>query len=297
MTAARMTNVIRIARGRSSSVPLATPSIGRQKPVASTTGAPSPTTTISVTAAAVSGSRPVVVLPASNPMTTGKLRRMEHENVEFSQSVLFSSNLSQAIVSAPSPTFTSSTYDSTASLSPILSTPSLSCSLSSTESSSGDRTIQMSMFMDDTMERGPLAHDVVVVCGNECSAASPTTLSCSAFEAAAAALRLKTLRPSTASLRLRHQVLFSNIAAQDKLMGSFEFDTIASSDRRPSLHLRASSASLRPIPSTPSLSYSPSLTEMILILQPDDADVDVHGRHHGAGLDVEAAGSDPLSQR
>ena len=48
----------------------------------------------------------------------------------------------------------------------------------------------MSTFMDDTVERGPLANDVVVVCGNEwsASAASPTTLSGSVFEAAAAAI-------------------------------------------------------------------------------------------------------------
>ncbi|KAJ6499105.1 hypothetical protein C8R45DRAFT_104114 [Mycena sanguinolenta] len=232
-------------------------------PVASNSGAPSPTTTTSVAAApAASGSRPVVrcrsevLLAASkgaflapndnreastngNTKTSSSakalpvrgLRRCstlpadafaekkgraasrpypaggstsgpsylpeatwngEGHQLSFSniaaQDELMGSPEFDAIVSPPSPTFTSSTYDSNASLSPIPSTPSLSYSPSSTESSSGDRTIQMSTFMDDAMERGPLAHDVVVVCGNEWSAASPTTLSGSAFEAAAAAL-------------------------------------------------------------------------------------------------------------
>ncbi|KAJ7902032.1 hypothetical protein B0H14DRAFT_1266639 [Mycena olivaceomarginata] len=71
--------------------------------------------------------------------------------------------------------------------SPVPSTPSLSYSPSSTESSSGDRTIQMSTFMDDNMV--PLSHDVVVVsCGNEMSSNwathSSPTLSGIAFEAA-----------------------------------------------------------------------------------------------------------------
>ncbi|KAF7376312.1 hypothetical protein MSAN_00046600 [Mycena sanguinolenta] len=116
----------------------------------------------------------------------GEGHQLSFSNIA-TQDELMGSPEFDAIVSPPSPTSTSSTYDSYASLSPIPSPPSLSYSPSSTESSSGDRTIQMSTFMDDAMERGPLAHDAVVVCGNEWSAASPTTLSGSAFEAAAAA--------------------------------------------------------------------------------------------------------------
>ncbi|KAJ7045717.1 hypothetical protein C8F04DRAFT_446773 [Mycena alexandri] len=90
---------------------------------------------------------------------------------------------------AGSPPSPSSTYSSQQYPSPIPSTPSLSYSPSSTESSSGgDRTIQMSTFMDDNM--AALSHDVVVSCGADISSqwgATPSSpmLSGIAFEAAA----------------------------------------------------------------------------------------------------------------
>ncbi|KAJ7772594.1 hypothetical protein DFH07DRAFT_953059 [Mycena maculata] len=89
--------------------------------------------------------------------------------------------------SETSPSTPSSSYSSQQFPSPIPSTPSLSYSPSSTESSSGERTIQMSSFMEDTM--APLSNDVVVVSGcNEMAtqwgAPSSPTLSGIAFEAA-----------------------------------------------------------------------------------------------------------------
>ncbi|KAK7005689.1 hypothetical protein R3P38DRAFT_3214634 [Favolaschia claudopus] len=94
---------------------------------------------------------------------------------------------------AVSPCSPSSTYSSQQYPSPIPPTPSLSYSPSSTESSSGDRTIQMSTFMDDNM--APYSHDVVVVSGGNDGPShwsaphSPPTLPGVAFEAAYGAER------------------------------------------------------------------------------------------------------------
>ncbi|KAJ7188039.1 hypothetical protein C8R46DRAFT_7568 [Mycena filopes] len=95
---------------------------------------------------------------------------------------------------ASSPSTPSSTYSSLQYPSPIPSTPSLSFSPSSTESSSGgDRTIQMSTFLDDNMTA---SHDVVVVsCGNEISSQwgvrpSSPMLSGIAFEGGPGSIRI-----------------------------------------------------------------------------------------------------------
>ncbi|KAJ6594140.1 hypothetical protein B0H19DRAFT_1094055 [Mycena capillaripes] len=116
----------------------------------------------------------------------GEGHQLSFSNIAQQDQLMGSPNFSQQVRSPSTP---SSTYSSQQYSSPIPSTPSLSYSPSSTESSSGDRTIQMSTFMDDNMV--PLSHDVVVVsCGNETSSqwgmapASPT-LSGIAFEAAA----------------------------------------------------------------------------------------------------------------
>ncbi|KAJ7268791.1 hypothetical protein B0H12DRAFT_1229675 [Mycena haematopus] len=109
----------------------------------------------------------------------GEGHQLSFSNIAAQDELMGSPEFSLAIISPPSPT---STYDSYSSLSPIPSTPSLSYSPTSTESSSGDRTIQMSTFMDDNM--APLSHDVVI-CGNEWGPTSPIALSGTAFEAAA----------------------------------------------------------------------------------------------------------------
>ncbi|KAK7056073.1 hypothetical protein R3P38DRAFT_2761200 [Favolaschia claudopus] len=67
-------------------------------------------------------------------------------------------NLSCSVPRSPG-----STYSSQQHPSPIPSTPSLGYSPSSTESSSGDRTIQKSTFMNDNI--APFSHDIVVISG------------------------------------------------------------------------------------------------------------------------------------
>ncbi|KAJ7163598.1 hypothetical protein C8R43DRAFT_287568 [Mycena crocata] len=113
----------------------------------------------------------------------GEGHQLSFSNIAQQDQLMGSPEFSQM---PSSPSTPSSSYSSQNFPSPIPSTPSLSYSPSSTESSSGDRTIQMSIFMDDTM--APLSHDIVVVCGNEVSShwgshISPT-LSGIAFEAA-----------------------------------------------------------------------------------------------------------------
>ncbi|KAJ6596662.1 hypothetical protein B0H10DRAFT_2197074 [Mycena sp. CBHHK59/15] len=112
--------------------------------------------------------------------------QLSFSNIAQQDQLMGSPGSSQATMSpsTPSSMFSSQHYPS-----PIPSTPSLSYSPSSTESSSGDelsladRTIQMSSFMDDTM--APLAHDVR--CGSEMPpnwvAPNSPTLSGIAFEA------------------------------------------------------------------------------------------------------------------
>ncbi|KAJ7217827.1 hypothetical protein GGX14DRAFT_438430 [Mycena pura] len=109
----------------------------------------------------------------------GEGHQLSFSNIAQQDQLMGSPELSQA----NSPSTPSSTYSSQQhSNSPFPPTPGLSYSPSSTESSCGDRTIQMSTFMDDNM-----AHDGVAVmyCGSEMGAVlgSPT-LSGMAFEAA-----------------------------------------------------------------------------------------------------------------
>ncbi|KAJ7079115.1 hypothetical protein B0H15DRAFT_522011 [Mycena belliarum] len=111
-------------------------------------------------------------------------RRVERHQLSFSNiaqqdQLMGSPELSEDSLSTPGSAYSSQQYPS-----PIPSTPSLTFSPTSTESSSGDRTIQMSSFTDDNMTA--LSNDVVI--GNEvsshwCASHSPT-LSGLAFEAA-----------------------------------------------------------------------------------------------------------------
>ncbi|KAJ7496010.1 hypothetical protein B0H11DRAFT_2001493 [Mycena galericulata] len=115
----------------------------------------------------------------------GQGHQLSFSNIAQQDQLMGSPDLSQ---STDSPSTPSSSYSSQQYPSPILSTPSLSYSPSSTESSSGDRTIQMSTFMDDTM--APFPHEVAIVSGNTEMVSnwgapnSSPTLSGIAFEAA-----------------------------------------------------------------------------------------------------------------
>ncbi|KAJ7091162.1 hypothetical protein C8R44DRAFT_891566 [Mycena epipterygia] len=110
----------------------------------------------------------------------GEAHQLSFSNIAQQDQLMGSPESDQASSpSTPSSTYSGQQYPPT---------PSLTYSPSSTESSSGDRTIQMSSFMDDTM--APAAHDVYVVsCGSEMSSnwgasRSSPTLSGVAFEAA-----------------------------------------------------------------------------------------------------------------
>jgi len=94
-------------------------------------------------------------------MPNGEGHQLLFSNIAQQDQLMGSPDFSR---STDSPSTLSSSYSSQQYPSPILSTPGLSYSPSSTESSSSDRTIQMSSFMDDTMAP-PLSHDVVVVSG------------------------------------------------------------------------------------------------------------------------------------
>ncbi|KAJ7497531.1 hypothetical protein FB451DRAFT_1386767 [Mycena latifolia] len=120
---------------------------------------------------------------ASESTWNGEGHQLSFSNIAQQDQLMGSPEFRQA----DSPSTPSSTYSSQQYPSPIPSTPSLTYSPSSTESSSGDRTIQMSSFTDDNMSA--LSHDVVIAsCGEASShwgaSHSSPMLSGIAFEAA-----------------------------------------------------------------------------------------------------------------